>query len=582
MNLLFNVVYAAHCRSTHHKMAMDALRKLSGMEGELWSRMFLKHHQWYLKGAKDPDTTFKDFRNHVLHVSQNNWGGAPKAARMWYDNTLEHLRARKWREAVYSAGVLSHYYTDPIQPFHTGQSKAENNIHRAAEWSITKSYADLYELAQQFGWPDVTLAEHDRWLEQAVIDGARTSHEFYQPLIDHYDLNAGRKDPPAGLDRYSREKLARLIAYAVVGWSQILQRLFRESGMVPPEVSLSIESVLATVEVPIRWVTKKMADVAERHQIEAMYAELQETGQVDRTLPEDDRVIRDLVTEEITNRKTPAKPVPRKTIEEPATVAQAAAMFTPPKSSAPNPQPKPPQTKSKFVQPEPLTEITSKKDDSSNTDFPSNTVAPGQARSKREEPKPTIPLNWKPKDLAVPLANKKPEPAKTPPPKNTVQSPPVQKAETKSLEESSLRFYLELDSDVVDAPSIGPKTAKRFYKIGIKTVRQLLNCDPDASAAKINMRHIPAKTIVDWQDQARLVCCIPELRGHDAQIMTACDYRTVDDVATANHAELTKAAMQFAKSKEGERIIRSGKGPDAQEVSDWIRWAKQSRSLKAA
>ena len=34
MSLLFRVIYAAHCRSTHHKLAMDALNFLECDEQE--------------------------------------------------------------------------------------------------------------------------------------------------------------------------------------------------------------------------------------------------------------------------------------------------------------------------------------------------------------------------------------------------------------------------------------------------------------------------------------------------------------------------------------------------------------------
>lgn len=571
MNLLFNVVYAAHCRSTHHKIAMDSLRKLHGLQGELWSRLFLKHHKDYLKGAKDPDSTFKDFRNHVLHVSQNNWGGAAKTAKMWYDNTIEHLRAQKWREAVYSAGVLSHYYTDPIQPFHTGQSKAENNIHRAAEWSITKSYDELYEIAQQFGWPKVAMESDSDWLEEAVIAGAETSHQYYQPLIDHYDFEKGKSDPPSGLDQYSRETLAELIAYAIVGWSEILQRLFKESGVVPPEVSLSAESVLATIEVPVRWVTKKIADIAERKQIEAMFEEFEETGKVERTLPEDDRCIRDLVAEEINNRKQVDDVAPnpfdeQEEITEEEIMEPVASIEDTTNEAFDHADSEQYEEETDVVE---VTEIesdaVSRDEDEEEPDVMEETVELFTESEIDESPSVLMPTEAD-EEYGVDEYDEDIE----------------ETEDACELEESPLRFFLELDADVVDAPSIGPKTAKRFYRIGINTVRQLLYCDVDDAAAKINMRHIPANTIIDWQDQARLVLCIPELRGHDAQILVACDYRTVNDVAHANHAQLTQAAVRFAKSKEGERIIRSGKLPDAKEVGDWINWANQSRSLKAA
>ena len=143
MNLLFRIVYAAHATGTHHKLALDALRHLQCMDADLWQRLFLAHAKLYLEGSKAPDNEFKDFKNHVLHTRDGYWGGAPEKVRSWYQHLVEALAQQDWQTAVYCAGVLSHYYTDPLQPLHTAQSEAENNIHRAVEWSISKAYDEL-------------------------------------------------------------------------------------------------------------------------------------------------------------------------------------------------------------------------------------------------------------------------------------------------------------------------------------------------------------------------------------------------------------------------------------------------------
>ena len=130
MSLLFRVVYAAHCRGTHHKLALNALNLLDGPESARWRNLVLKHYDAYLLGSKAPDTRFKDFYNHVLHVEQDDWGGAPEATRLWFYRAVETLKKRHWVNGIYALGALTHYYSDPIQPFHTGQSEAENNIHR--------------------------------------------------------------------------------------------------------------------------------------------------------------------------------------------------------------------------------------------------------------------------------------------------------------------------------------------------------------------------------------------------------------------------------------------------------------------
>ena len=116
MSLLYSVVFASRCRSNHHRLAIDALRHLQADAAEDWRTLLLHYHDEYLKGAKAPDDTFKDFKNHVLHVRDKDWGGAIPACEEWYRRTVRALAAKDWRQAAWSAGVLSHYYVDPISP----------------------------------------------------------------------------------------------------------------------------------------------------------------------------------------------------------------------------------------------------------------------------------------------------------------------------------------------------------------------------------------------------------------------------------------------------------------------------------
>lgn len=144
------------------------------------------------------------------------------------------------------------------------------------------------------------------------------------------------------------------------------------------------------------------------------------------------------------------------------------------------------------------------------------------------------------------------------------------------------KFYLARSSPVVDAPSIGPKTAGRFEKIGVVTVDDLLNVDPDEAAAKIAKRHISADVIRQWQAQASLVCRVPEIRGHDAQILVACGIDEPEALAGSEPKALLADVLPFCRSSAGKRIIRSGKAPDLAEVTAWISWSQHSRSLRAA
>ncbi len=145
-----------------------------------------------------------------------------------------------------------------------------------------------------------------------------------------------------------------------------------------------------------------------------------------------------------------------------------------------------------------------------------------------------------------------------------------------------LKFYLELASPVVDAPSIGPRMATRLEKLGILTVDQLLAANADSLADKLNMRRVDGAAIRSWQEQARLVCRIPNLRGHDAQLLVACQLTSPEELATMQAASVLNQVLIVADSSEGQRILRGSKQPDLEEVGDWIRWASQCRSLNAA
>lgn len=117
------------------------------------------------------------------------------------------------------------------------QSEAENNIHRAAEWSITKSYDQLREIFEKRSeFPDVEPPSGDDWLESMIAQGAELSHRHYNALIERYDFAKGRRDPPRGLDQVSREFLAQLVGYAAVSFARVLECAFDEANIKPDTI----------------------------------------------------------------------------------------------------------------------------------------------------------------------------------------------------------------------------------------------------------------------------------------------------------------------------------------------------------
>jgi len=502
MSLLFRIVYAAHANGTHHKLALDALKDLSVEDSDKWAKLFLKYSERYLEGSKDPDKLFKDFRNHVLHVQDNFWGGAPDKCREWYDDLVSCLVAERWEDAVYSAGVLSHYYTDPIMPFHTAQSEAESSIHRAVEWTINKSYNQLRKRADEDYKLLMVLEPEDKidFAANMVREGATVSNKYYSHLIAHYNFDRGVVKPEEGYNELGHVVLAELIQYASRGFALVLDQAIKASGKSAPDVTLTTETFMAGLKIPVRWVTRKLDDAADKKLVEAMYDELQQTGKVEETLPEDDRVIKSLHRSEVLGITDHDDDEDDEIEDEGPTEAELAI--------------------------DKLMEQEEEVDKS------------GYDRHEREE-----------RDVPVSLPEKRPQQKPT--------------------------HYLELSDQVEDAPSIGTKTAKRLGVVGIKTVEDLLSADVTKLVADLDVRYITSQVVKDWQDQALLQCEIPRLRGHDAQFLVGCGYRTRDRVTDANPETLLVDLQAFLLTSDGERLLRVGNEPDLEEVKEWIESAQQ-------
>jgi predicted flap endonuclease-1-like 5' DNA nuclease len=495
---------------------MDGLRFLECQDANEWRNLFIGNVELYLDGAKAPDKKFKDFRNHVLHVADNYWGGAVVKTEEWYGRLVELLKDGDWKRAAYAAGVLTHYYTDPLMPLHTGQSEREGSVHRAIEWSVTKSYSELQNILVEDlgGYPTISPGPDADWLAAMVIAGAQAAHEHYDVLIDHYDLEVGSRIPTLGFDQECKDRLAGLIGHATIGVARILDRAISEAGMIPPQTNVSLNGVLSKLSTPLFWITRKLSDSKDRAAVKAIYAEVQETGRAIESLPDDEKEIRQLHAEEVLNVA----------IEDLAD--------------------------------QPVT-------------MPGSKHGEGTAARERS----TRPIFNLPTDVI-----KEPKPKKVR--KKKKKSEPADEGEADFFD--GPRFYLAIDDPIVDAPSIGPKTASRLKKVGVRKVSDLLELNADDAAEQMASRHIDGDTIREWQAQSYLQCTIPGLRGHDAQILAGCGIENAQDLASIQAEELHDLASDFADTDEGQRIIRDGNPPDLAEVSNWIEWAGLGDNHRAA
>ena len=165
--------------------------------------------------------------------------------------------------------------------------------------------------------------------------------------------------------------------------------------------------------------------------------------------------------------------------------------------------------------------------------------------------------------------------------KNCHQSNNRQQENIQELE--NLKYYLEFSSRVEAAPTIGPKTAEKLEKIGICTVSDLLENDALDIAEQLGQRRIKSDDVDQWQKQALLVCEVPNLRGHDAQLLVACGINNAVQLAGMEPEPLYEIIGPFAKSKDGKKLLRGSTQPDLAEVRNWVRWARyKQRNRQAA
>jgi hypothetical protein len=886
MGILHRLVVATACPGTHHRLAMDALLLLRCPDADGWRDLFLNYYEPYLRGAKEPDTKFRDFQNHVLHVRENGWGGAIRTAQLWYERLVIALRRQYWSEAVHTAGILGHYIADPMMPLHTAQSEEEGRVHRALEWSVAKSYDELRNIlvTDQGGFPSLPLHDTPDWLARLLRQGAELANAHYETLLDHYHLERGIADPPLGLDQECKDRLAQMIGFAAAAIARVLEKAFVEAGSCPPMCELVVETVLATVKAPMRWVAQRYDEEEEQDLLEEILEEVRRIGKALESLPDDEKLVRKLHAQQVLRiplrelDALPAKPTgsrhgqgaverdretgwlarvlqweipvlgwlfaddrpamapvgmnalatrigsPRNaagtgrsvgtgrsagtgrfaTARRPPPVAegtsgrgssgqgasgrgasgQGASLGTPfgrrpgrysgsrpgrlsrfgfgpsrrgsasppagessvesshdaeleptiqgdghddrrpsdrefdrasDRASDRNAQHSPQHAAERELDRDPVrsarrvdreagenTERTGGPDSgrgagrrgaqagnaverpaesgdhSSEQSRPDNAESPentGETRAKgryaiRERMSRAFQgvatRVWqgatqtasKVKSV-VPKLRRRPATAEEPTTQATTNEQPTNKepaskepagkepagsraanrsssavvatsaaaagvagaaggrasantstgnastanagsvlgretssaggsaardagasaADKRAARASELRFHLEPDSEIVDAPSIGQKLARRLEALNVKTVGELLRADPAKLAARMGGKQFTAETVERWQQQAELMCRVPELRGHDAQILVASGVTDPKELAGVDPATLFEMIEPFLSTREAEEMLRGTSPPDLNEVADWIDWAQHARPL---
>jgi predicted RecB family nuclease len=149
-------------------------------------------------------------------------------------------------------------------------------------------------------------------------------------------------------------------------------------------------------------------------------------------------------------------------------------------------------------------------------------------------------------------------------------------AEAEADDEPRRMASITRDDPVVDAPSIGRKTARQLGRAGITTIGDLLDCDAEMVELELNVRHITSEAIRIWRDQTQLMMDVPGLRVHDAQLLVGAGITTREDLANASARTIFELAMEFLATAQGERVLRDEQVLHEDEVEEWIEMAQDA------
>lgn len=290
----------------------------------------------------------------------------------------------------------------------------------------------------------------------------------------------------------------------------------------PARVNGALQALLLTLDMPIQALAAAIEDGAARREVMAQYEEYRRTGKVRATLGEDDRVVRELHAAEVL--KTPLSSLDAKWPREIGAKAQARAS-----SRIARQAPAVPRPTAKIIELD---------------------VVPAPRPARQVKAPPPLPREL---PVGAPLAKR---------------------------EKALPRCTLTDAAPVVQAPSIGPKTAKRLEALGVKTVADLLALAPEEAERNADARHISAQVIRDWQAQALLACTVPGLKSREAQALVACGVRSGADLARSDALALCDAVARWGLSDEGQRAWGAAPAPNEDDVATWI--ARAKRAGKAA
>ena len=157
----------------HQFIAEEAVNELDVSWQEVFDALIIK----LKSGSIYPDSLHPvDTPNHLYYPDNPSYGTAPDAVEKFYNFFVANLTAHNYYDAVFSAGMFSHYMADVNIPVHTD---AYWPGHNAFETDINK-YLDTLTVGT------ITIDDNITDIKQYVKDAAINAHQYYDDVRSVY------------------------------------------------------------------------------------------------------------------------------------------------------------------------------------------------------------------------------------------------------------------------------------------------------------------------------------------------------------------------------------------------------------
>ena len=198
-----------------HDWVLTEANRMAATQGATWVNASVA-----LPVTDDPDTRFRDTKDHVYDRWGKANGSAHKKVAAYYAKAVSALAAGDIDSASRALGLLSHYFADANNPLNTDNIAAERRMHARYDAAVDER---LNAIGKNRGWVAYDGYNHVGSASALTVSSARSAHGSYKTLVAQYNRR--------GYNRTVRIISTRSINRATNGLADIIVSIQEDAAL---------------------------------------------------------------------------------------------------------------------------------------------------------------------------------------------------------------------------------------------------------------------------------------------------------------------------------------------------------------